>query len=297
MSFAVCRCLRELVEPAISDFLIQQSTIHSNHSAGNGGGLGVAVGLDNNLPNVVSIVGSTFSHNTADKHGGGVFLDTVNGNLLTHSTLTENQSDEDGSGFGYGGGIFVAQGSLKLLHSIVANNTDNTDLGPDITGFLGGTVEPRYSLIGTSRGNRLAEDPNKIRDSRGNIIGGLNFSIDPRLGPLAYNGGPTMTHAIQLGSLAKDAGNPNAVAGADGVPLFDQRGAPFGRVVGGRIDIGAFEFQPVNGTYEGNFDGDRDADGADFLAWQRGYGITSEATKADGDATGDGKVDSTDWPC
>jgi hypothetical protein len=43
----------------------------------------------------------------------------------------------------------------------------------------------------------------------------------------------------------------------------------------------------------GDFDGDGDVDGGDFLAWQRGLG-TSSATIADGDADGDGDVDDAD---
>ena len=52
-----------------------------------------------------------------------------------------------------------------------------------------------------------------------------------------------MTYALLPGSPAINAGDLNAVAGVGGVPMFDQRGTPFGRVVGGRIDIGAFEYQ------------------------------------------------------
>lgn len=44
----------------------------------------------------------------------------------------------------------------------------------------------------------------------------------------------------------------------------------------------------------GDFDGDSDVDGADFLRWQRGLGMTSGATPAQGDANGDGKVDGAD---
>ena len=51
------------------------------------------------------------------------------------------------------------------------------------------------------------------------------------------NGGPTRTHALLRGSPAIDAGN-NAYATA-----WDQRGAPFRRIVNGVIDIGAFEVQ------------------------------------------------------
>lgn len=62
---------------------------------------------------------------------------------------------------------------------------------------------------------------------------------------------------------------------------------------------------PATGTYQSSgftnnvltdadFDEDGDVDGADFLAWQRGFGITSGAFLADGDANGDGDVDEND---
>ena len=85
------------------------------------------------------------------------------------------------------------------------------------------------------------------------------------LGPLANNGGPTLTHALLPGSPAINAGDPAAMAGLDGIPLYDQRGEGFDRVAGGRIDIGAFEVQPLRA----DFDKDGDVDGADFLIWQR----------------------------
>jgi hypothetical protein len=59
------------------------------------------------------------------------------------------------------------------------------------------------------------------------------------LGPLADNGGPTLTHALLPGSPALDAGDPNPVD----PPEWDQRGPGSPRIVHGRIDIGAFEVQ------------------------------------------------------
>jgi hypothetical protein len=47
-------------------------------------------------------------------------------------------------------------------------------------------------------------------------------------------------------------------------------------------------------TVSGDFDGDQDVDGADFLVWQRNLGATSGATTAHGDATGDGAVNGAD---
>jgi hypothetical protein len=60
---------------------------------------------------------------------------------------------------------------------------------------------------------------------------------DPLLAPLSFNGGPTQTHALRLGSPAINKGsNPAALP-------FDQRGAPFKRKLGPKVDIGAFERQ------------------------------------------------------
>jgi len=59
------------------------------------------------------------------------------------------------------------------------------------------------------------------------------------LGPLADNGGPTLTHALLPGSPAIDSGDPSIVDPA----ANDQRGAGFSRVANGRIDMGAFEIQ------------------------------------------------------
>ena len=65
--------------------------------------------------------------------------------------------------------------------------------------------------------------------------------MDPRLGPLGYYGGSTMTHALLTGSPAINAGNTATS------PATDQRGAA--RV--GTADIGAFELN--NSANGGNF--------------------------------------------
>jgi hypothetical protein len=55
------------------------------------------------------------------------------------------------------------------------------------------------------------------------------------LGPLANNGGPTLTMGLLAGSPALGAGsNPNEYTN-------DQRGPGFPRVVNGSVDIGAFQ--------------------------------------------------------
>ena len=89
-----------------------------------------------------------------------------------------------------------------------------------------------------------------------------------------------------------DAGAPGVAADAN---EFDQRGTPFVRVANDRIDMGAFESESVVVPQpSADFDDDDDVDGADFLAWQRGFSIIDTATSGDGDANEDGDVDGLD---
>ncbi|HZP40998.1 MAG TPA: choice-of-anchor Q domain-containing protein, partial [Candidatus Binatia bacterium] len=85
------------------------------------------------------------------------------------------------------------------------------------------------------------------------LVGTAAAPIDPMLGPLAANGGPTATHALLTGSPAIDAANPAAPgSGGDACPATDQRGIQ--RLQDGngdgipRCDIGAFELaEPTPG--------------------------------------------------
>ena len=62
--------------------------------------------------------------------------------------------------------------------------------------------------------------------------------------------------------------------------------------VGGVFRPGLIEYVTI--ANNADFDGDGDVDGADFLTWQRGFGTTSGANPADGDANGDGAVNAAD---
>jgi hypothetical protein len=151
--------------------------------------------------------------------------------------------------------------------------------------LLGAAISPTYSLIGRNGGTGLTPAPVGLPDANGNLIGGSTnaLRIDPLLGPLVNNGGPTMTHALLPGSPAINAGDLNATAGVGDVPLYDRRGYPFSRVFGGRIDIGAFEAQPnpLPGDY--NFNGIVDL--ADSVIWRDTRGSTTDL-RADGNEDG-----------
>jgi hypothetical protein len=120
-----------------------------------------------------------------------------------------------------------------------------------------------------------------------------------------------MTHALLPGSPAINAGDLNAVAGVDGVPVHDQRGAPFTRVYGGRIDIGAVESIPA-GFLPGDYNGDGVVAAADYTVWRNQLGAIAYLGTASlrfdpfpislqgrtvffADGNGDGYVDALDY--
>jgi hypothetical protein len=117
-------------------------------------------------------------------------------------------------------------------------------------GFGGAVVHLNDVILqgGAAGGNILnqggaviSDGYNLSNDSCGGFLTGPGdqTNIEPMLGPLQDNGGPTLTHALLPGSPAINAGDPNFTP----PPSYDQRGPGFDRVVNGRIDIGSFEVQ------------------------------------------------------
>ena len=99
------------------------------------------------------------------------------------------------------------------------------------------TLTINHSLIGVA--DNVTQP---ISGNIGNQLGTAVSPLDPVLGPLAFNGGPTRTHALLPGSPAIDAGSNALAVDEDGDPLLtDQRGDGFDRIVSGTVDIGAFE--------------------------------------------------------
>jgi hypothetical protein len=188
---------------------IRDTTISGNTSTARGGG------ITNFTTGTMVIVNSTISGNTATSNGGGV----ANNATLTiyNSTIANNTTNGNGGGFDNN-----INGTVTVVNTIVANNTDaNGGQSPDCNG----AITANYSLI---ESNLLCT----ITGSN-NIVGS-----DPQLGPLADNGGPNQTHALQLSSPARDAAD-NAVCTAAPVNSMDQRGVSRPQLA--VCDIGAYE--------------------------------------------------------
>src|SRR5207244_10651019 len=91
-------------------------------------------------------------------------------------------------------------------------------------------------LIGQADGNC----PGLVDGKNGNQIGSPASPLDPHLGALADNGGPTPTVALLLGSPAINAGDA-ADCQAASVSGIDQRGKGRATASRGACDVGAYD--------------------------------------------------------
>jgi hypothetical protein len=239
--------------------VVNNSTISGNIAFVTVGLTGIGGGIHNN--GALTVSNSTISDNNAS-NAGGIWNDDPS-NTLTVSTVSN--STVSGNKANFGGGIYDS-GTLTVSNSTISNNT----------GFLGtGGIngDTRFTTLkNTIVANNLGSDSHRPEDcSEIMTDGGYNLSsdktcgfsaannsqsgtfdpstgegvrLDPKLGLLAANGGPTKTHALLEGSPAIDKGNSFGAT-------TDQRGLPrpsnfvgIPDASGGNgSDIGAFELQ------------------------------------------------------
>jgi CSLREA domain-containing protein len=194
------------------------------------------------------VTGSTLSGNTAAESGGGIWN---NSNLTVVSSTITGNAAFIGSGISDGWGSNDRLAGVTLDGDIAfAGNTEivNTIL----TGACILTTDGSWIF---SHGHNLARDPGCALFADGDQLG-----VDPLLGPLQDNGGPTETKALLSGSPALDAGGDEPVSlpgwsGQSGdftgaCPATDQRG--YSRPQGTSCDLGAYEAAvavPPSGSY------------------------------------------------
>lgn len=165
----------------------------------------------------LSIDNSTFSGNIASGTPGGTIYTSVGGTTaITRSTITGNSHlalHED------------LASTITLQNSIVSGNAD---------GCLGNVQSLGYNIVGEN-----GDAGGCPSDGTGDLLlpGPVETLLDTTL---ADNGGPTMTHALLMGSPAVDGGDCTGT---------DQRGLPRGQDVpdyanaANACDIGAYEQQ------------------------------------------------------
>ena len=227
---------------------VDQSTISGNSALSDGGGIQSSTTGD--LTVGTTILNSTISGNTAGARGGGVY--NLNGlTRILHSTVTANQSPSGGGLSSFGDAVT----RTDVQGSVVAGNTTDGTAPNDVSTFINNLVTRFHSLGYNVVGKAGANvDFTKEFNQTGDQTGVTDAAV-LKLGALADNGGPTKTHAVQAGSAALDKGDPTFNPSAFTPALTtDQRGTGFARVVGGRIDVGAFERQvplfPFTGFFQ-----------------------------------------------
>lgn len=220
------------------DGRIVESTISGNRlepgSTGTHSGGGV------NAIGDVTIRNSTISGNLSEQNGGGI---AVNQGIvrLIHSTVTANRADSDSGAMfdspGQGGGVWVdTDAALEIRGSIVADNFDDSILAPLHRDCSGEIDSWGYNLVRFQLGCTI----NAVNDPGTDLAAGTN----PKLKPLASNGGPTQTHALKGSSPLVNL-VPKAlcaeVLGLDPLQKLkrDQRGVR--RPQGNRCDAGSYE--------------------------------------------------------
>ncbi|QDT92883.1 choice-of-anchor Q domain-containing protein [Gimesia algae] len=209
-----------------ASFDVSQSLFYANDAGSRGGAIF--------NEGTITSTNVTFSGNHAGSRGGAIFN---TGSLsVLNNTLTKNTADQSGGGISNDTGAFAT-----LSNTIVAENSGffaNPDLGGayDTTSSFNNLIGD----IGTATG--LTDD-----SMYGNLVGTQEAPIDPKLGDLLDNGGPTLTHSLLFGSLALDAGKDSDLS--FNAPAVDQRGyeRPKSQVTDGtpHVDIGAVEVQNI----------------------------------------------------
>ena len=295
---------------ANGSFSLTDCTITGNTSMYARGG-----GIDNN--GTLTASNSTFNGNNADAGGGGISNETGAAAFVVNCTVNGNQDHSSGGGGGVenagtltliactvsdntsfsqgiGGGLLLSGGLASIYNTIVSGN--HNLVRADIAGNLDynySTKQTEYTQSAPSSHNLISDGSGDLplgpdgNPANGNLLGTQFAPLDPKLGPLADNGGPTQTMALLAGSPAIDAGSNALAIGTDGKPLLnDQRG--YYRIFNGTVDIGAYELGS-SALLPGDADADGKVDFADLVLVARNYGKTN-ATWFDGDFNGDGSV-------
>lgn len=187
------------------------------------------------------VTNSAFKGNTASSGGGGIF---------SQGTVTLTNDTFNGNTAGWGGGFQSGVGTtMAATNTTVSGNASNSNVFGGGGVFSSSSMTLKNTIVSgntstTGNQNCTAEGSSTITDAGYNIENGTScgftapnhgLNADPLLKPLANNGGPTDTMALQSTSPARDSAGP-------GCPTLDQRGQPRE----GTCDRGAYEFaQPA----------------------------------------------------
>ncbi len=160
---------------SIGNLTISGGTISNNTASTNGGGI--------YSKSVLAISGGTISKNTATKNGGGIYFDYSSGTLAISDTAEINENSAT-----YGGGIYIASGTLNMTGGTISNNMANSGGGIysyDNLTISGGTISNNMANSGGgiySSGNLTINDgtisSNTAYTNGGGIYSSGNLTIN-----------------------------------------------------------------------------------------------------------------------
>lgn len=179
-----------------------------------------------NSGSAVTMTNCTLSGNSGESIGGGIYtVNSTASTTLTFDTIATNAAP-------YAGGIAgTDEAKLTLIDCIVASNTGTA---PDVDGDHTVVItDDGGNVIGVTGTNPADSKFTAASTQKGTSASPLN----PRLAPLANNGGSTLTMALQTGSPAIASGVP--VAGV----TTDQRGVTR---ASNKPCSGSYEFTPLS---------------------------------------------------
>ncbi|MCZ7544390.1 MAG: DUF11 domain-containing protein [Anaerolineae bacterium] len=221
-----------------STLTITDSTFAGNQALTDGGG-----GLFRVATAGVTITRSTISGNTSSQQGGGLLFAYGDPVTITNSTVSGNTANNSASSAVVGGGIRAVGTTVNINYSTIAGNSSPLDGG--IGRSDGAVVNLHSSIVAGSTGADCSAtmttlDYNIDSDNTCGLTGTNDQpNVDPLLGALQDNGGPTHTHALGASSPAIDTADNTTC------PATDQRGVI--RPIDGDgnstviCDIGAYE--------------------------------------------------------
>jgi predicted outer membrane repeat protein len=174
---------------------LSSSTLNTNIASQSGAGIANS--------GTMTITNSTLTGNATTLPGIASGAAVMNSGSITisYTTITQNYSTTAGA-------VFSAPDTIEIHNSIIADNPGGDCSYPGTSAILGMNINSDGSCSGM-------------------------VTADPLLGPLADNGGGTLTHAIPADSPARDAAIGDC-------PASDQRGQT--RPQGTACDLGSYEF-------------------------------------------------------
>jgi hypothetical protein len=245
-------------------FLVIGATVNLSKATFKWGWFSFGGAIHNDTGGKLNIDQCTFTHNRAPGPGDGGAIDNYGTLTVTNSTFAYNRTDGVSGAIENNGTMTVSNSTFYRNRALVGGaiasagplTITNCTFARNRTFFYGSgaalyaagdTIVSNTIFANSWRGTNcigsVGNGGNNLRWPREDTSCIGTFG-NPRLGPLAHNGGLVRTNRLQLGSAAIGRGNSTACA-ATPVNNMDQRGFARPGTGATACSIGAYEYNGV----------------------------------------------------